>query len=92
MELDLSCYVEVDQTGKSKINDEEKVYELKGIVIHRGSCYGGHYYAYIKDDLMQGNWDREMPENFHEKPSEKLEAKTVVQAEEKKEEVVVEEP
>ena len=41
---------------------------------------------------MQGNWDREMPENFHEKPSEKQEAKAVVQAEEKKEEVVVEEP
>jgi ubiquitin C-terminal hydrolase len=74
--LDLSCYVEVDPIGKNKISDEEKIYELKGIVIHRGSCYGGHYYAYIKDDLMQGTWDREMPNIFNEKPSEKIESKT----------------
>ena len=34
----------------------EFVYELKSIVIHWGSAYGGHYFAYIQDDLKQGNW------------------------------------
>jgi len=43
-------------------NKEQDIYELKSIVIHRGGAYGGHYYAYIKDDLKEGNWDLEMPE------------------------------
>lgn len=47
------------------------MYELKAIVIHRGGPYGGHYYAYIKDDLGQGKWDLEIPKVFNEKPQEK---------------------
>jgi ubiquitin C-terminal hydrolase len=57
MELDVGAYV--DQTVK--VDPEDSIYELKAIVIHRGGPYGGHYYAYMKDDLAQGNWDREMP-------------------------------
>ena len=30
---------------------EDLIYELKSVVIHRGGAYGGHYYAYVHDDL-----------------------------------------
>ena len=38
--------------AKSLLSNDELIYELKSIVIHRGGAHGGHYYAYIKDDLM----------------------------------------
>ena len=42
-------------TASDQVPDE-LMYELKSIVIHRGGAYGGHYFAYIKDDLNEGNW------------------------------------
>ena len=38
--------------AKQSLSPEEFKYELKSIVIHRGGAHGGHYYAYIKDDLL----------------------------------------
>jgi uncharacterized UBP type Zn finger protein len=32
------------------------IYELKSIIIHRGGPYGGHYHAYIQDELGEGDW------------------------------------
>jgi len=49
LELDVNQYLDSDL--RSNITAEESVYELKAIVIHRGGPYGGHYFAYIKDDL-----------------------------------------
>ena len=49
---------------------DELVYELKSIVIHRGGAYGGHYFAYIKDDLGVGNWHVEKLDKFEDKPVE----------------------
>jgi ubiquitin carboxyl-terminal hydrolase 40 len=46
-------------------------YELKSIVVHRGGPYGGHYFAYMRDDLGQGNWDLKIPERFADEPTEK---------------------
>ena len=43
---------------------------MKSIVIHSGGPYGGHYYAYIKDDLKEGNWNVNLPEKFSDTPSE----------------------
>lgn len=63
LELDVSPYVDADLRNKISMATEA-VYELKAIVIHRGGPYGGHYYAYMKDDLMQGNWDRELPQSW----------------------------
>ena len=40
----------------------------------------------MKDDLSQGNWDLKMPENFSQKPTEKI-VKPEPKAEEQKEEV-----
>ena len=49
LELDMSAYTDSDHVNK--LSADELVYELKAIVIHRGGPYGGHYYAYMKDDL-----------------------------------------
>ena len=46
------------------------MYELKAIMIHSGSPYGGHYWLYGKDDLNEGKWDLNLPENFAAEPSE----------------------
>jgi hypothetical protein len=41
---------------------------LKSIIIHRGGAFGGHYFAYIKDDLKEGVWDLELPKEFEKEP------------------------
>lgn len=53
--------------GKSA--DETK-YELKSIIIHRGGAYGGHYWAYIKDDLQEGDWYLQLNDYYEDKPTE----------------------
>ena len=55
----------------AEVNDgEEYVYELKSVVIHSGSCSGGHYHAYIRDGEEQGNWHLQKLEGFAEGPGE----------------------
>ena len=73
MELDMSKYL--DQSDDTAAHEQAKdpdqyTYELKSIVIHSGGPYGGHYYAYIKDDLNEGNWDLQLPEKFSDMPTE----------------------
>jgi len=71
LELDLSQYLEPSQEAQAQKSDPDLVnYELKAIIIHRGGPYGGHYHAYIKDDLQEGNWNLTLPEKFAESPSE----------------------
>jgi ubiquitin C-terminal hydrolase len=41
----------LDEEAFQTAKPDEAKYELKAIIIHRGGPYGGHYYAYIKDDL-----------------------------------------
>ena len=69
LELDLTSFLDEEAFQSTKPDDAR--YELKAIVVHRGGPYGGHYYAYIKDDLGQGNWDLEIPQVFAAKPLEK---------------------
>ena len=33
-----------------------KLYQLHAIIMHRGNAYSGHYFAYIRDCLEEGNW------------------------------------
>lgn len=52
-----------DYLDEDHINEEDStIYELKSVIIHRGGAYGGHYHAYIKDDVKEGNWHLEMPQ------------------------------
>jgi ubiquitin C-terminal hydrolase len=67
LELDLSPFLTQELTAQLK-EKEDAIYELKSIVIHRGGPYGGHYYAYIKDDMKQGVWDCVVPEKFNSEP------------------------
>jgi len=47
---------ELDLKNKEKfLKEGEYVYELFAILVHSGSAYGGHYFAYIKD-ITTGNW------------------------------------
>ncbi|UJR23171.1 hypothetical protein I4U23_026191 [Adineta vaga] len=39
----------------------ESNYELFAVVIHKGTCYSGHYYGYIKDIDQIGTWIRPPP-------------------------------
>ena len=39
----------------------ETNYELFAVVVHKGTCYLGHYYGYIKDIDRIGTWKRPPP-------------------------------
>lgn len=48
LDLDFSVYTETEQ--------DDAQYELQTVIIHMGSAQGGHYHAYIRDVLGEGNW------------------------------------
>ena len=35
----------------------ELVYKLHAVIMHRGSAYSGHYFAYIRDSMREGHWE-----------------------------------
>ena len=42
------------------LKDLEKcdgLYQLHAIIMHRGTAFSGHYFAYIRDSLGEGNWE-----------------------------------
>ena len=65
LELDLNKYTQdyIDskdnkdnndnKDSNDKANKQDNKYNLKSIVIHQGYSEGGHYYAFIKDNLSQ---------------------------------------
>eukprot|EP00826_Nyctotherus_ovalis_P048897 TRINITY_DN581_c0_g1_i1.p1 TRINITY_DN581_c0_g1~~TRINITY_DN581_c0_g1_i1.p1 ORF type:complete len:525 (-),score=189.01 TRINITY_DN581_c0_g1_i1:1265-2839(-) len=58
--------LELSITGFKEFPEDagEDEYELKAVVIHRGGAYGGHYHAYIRDELKEGNWKLKVPEKY----------------------------
>ena len=64
LELDLSAHLDPESIEIP----ENCVYELKSVIIHRGGAYGGHYHAYIQDELSEGSWHLEMPQEFKKEP------------------------
>ncbi|XP_076871413.1 ubiquitin carboxyl-terminal hydrolase 40 isoform X2 [Brachyhypopomus gauderio] len=42
---------------QSELPDSEFSYELFSVIIHKGSCYGGHYHVYIRDIDQLGHWE-----------------------------------
>uniref|UniRef100_A0A2C9JXG3 USP domain-containing protein n=1 Tax=Biomphalaria glabrata TaxID=6526 RepID=A0A2C9JXG3_BIOGL len=50
-DLDMSPYSE-----KGSVGDPDCQYELFSVVVHRGSAFGGHYFAYIRDIDNIGHW------------------------------------
>lgn len=53
---------------------DEAIYELKSIVIHSGGAKGGHYWAYIKDDLKEGNWFLDKVTEYQQDSSKEAQA------------------
>ncbi|CAF0972981.1 unnamed protein product [Adineta steineri] len=49
----------------------ETNYELFAVVIHKGTCYSGHYYGYIKDIDNIGTWVRPPSKSTSVKSSSK---------------------
>ena len=75
LEIDMRKYCE-DTQGK----EEDYLYELYGVIVHAGTPYAGHYYAYIRDMTGQGKWnlkplEKERDEPFEEKEEEEEEEK-----------------
>jgi len=65
LEINMSKYVSPELIENSK--EDDLIYELKSIINHSGGAGGGHYYAYIKDDLGVGNWHVENPDQYEDK-------------------------
>ncbi|KAM5152933.1 ubiquitin carboxyl-terminal hydrolase 40 isoform 2-T2 [Mantella aurantiaca] len=38
------------------LDNAVQMYELFSVIIHKGSCYGGHYHVYIRDVDELGQW------------------------------------
>lgn len=37
-------------------NDNCNIYQLSSVIMHSGSAYSGHYFAYIRDNSNEGDW------------------------------------
>mmetsp|Transcript_15446 Transcript_15446/g.13184 ORF Transcript_15446/g.13184 Transcript_15446/m.13184 type:complete len:138 (+) Transcript_15446:200-613(+) len=57
LELDVSLFAENPQQYEK---DGEGIYELFAVLIHGGSASSGHYHAYIRDTLDEGDWEKKM--------------------------------
>lgn len=42
---------EIDERGTKQF------YELASVIMHRGSAFSGHYFAYIRDSFNEGKWE-----------------------------------
>ena len=38
---------------------KSSTYQLHAVILHRGSAFSGHYFAYIRDNLGEGTWNVE---------------------------------
>jgi hypothetical protein len=73
LEIDMREYLSQeilnDLEFESSINrDEEFVYELYGIIVHRGTPYSGHYFSYIRDICDEGNWNLDEIKEYKKEP------------------------
>ena len=53
-ELDLSDIVEDASSGA----EDDVIYDLQSIVIHKGEYGSGHYYSYVRPDVNDDQWYR----------------------------------
>ena len=40
----------------ASLDGQENVYDLFAIIVHDGTAFHGHYFAYIRDTMQAGNW------------------------------------
>ena len=84
LEINMKNYC-IDENEEEDKKNENYDYELYAIIIHSGTPYSGHYFAYIRDLTGQGNWEliKEEKKKEEKKEEEKNEEK---KEDEKKEE------
>ena len=70
-------------------DSSENEYELAAVILHRGDAYHGHYHAYIRDVINEGNWE-ELIKIFDDN-KEILRRKTIAETEIKKDSTKIEE-
>jgi len=56
MELDLTDILE-DGLLES-VSEDNAIYDLQSIVVHKGEYGSGHYYSYVRPDVRDGIWYR----------------------------------
>lgn len=49
---------ELDLTKICEDEQEEVLFDLQSVVIHAGEYGSGHYYAYVRPDIMSNRWYR----------------------------------
>jgi len=74
LEVDLLPFCDEELTAKILYNESK--FELKSIIIHAGGAHGGHYHCYTRDDLHEGNWNIELPEQLDADPKPKEKKQT----------------
>ena len=72
----VNSYFEFDLEEKlTHLVDEgkEEEFELYGVIVHRGSAHGGHYFCYIRDVLQESNWGKSIEDAHNEQEKRKKE-------------------
>ncbi|KAL3817221.1 LOW QUALITY PROTEIN: hypothetical protein ACHAXA_009508 [Cyclostephanos tholiformis] len=57
LELDLSEISEKDYDRDDDVEDNA-IYDLQSVVIHKGEYGSGHYYSYVRPDIQTNDWYR----------------------------------
>ncbi len=66
LEISMKKYLETFENEilnldeKNQPSNEECIYELFEVIVHRGDAYHGHYFIYARDVLETGDWDEQM--------------------------------
>jgi len=68
----------------SGVDGDETIYELYGIIIHRGTPYSGHYFSYIRDLKSEGIWDLQEVREYMKEPLKQEDSKEEVKIEQEK--------
>lgn len=75
LEYDLECefgqYVTKNELGAAAgaaagaegAGTDSLRYELYGVIIHRGSAFGGHYLCYVRDVMKEADWLKSVKES-----------------------------
>ena len=57
LELHLSDIIS-DSTDEGDEDEDDTIYDLQSIVIHRGEYGSGHYYSYVRPNIRSDDWYR----------------------------------
>ena len=65
LELNMKEFCDFSDKNIERLNDNDYLYELYGVIVHSGTPFSGHYYSYIRDMTSQGKWKLEEMTNIN---------------------------